>query len=250
MKVFSVVGYSDSGKTTLSENIIRELVSRGYTVGTAKSIGCGRGVCVSICDHHKDGVGFSIDQSGTDTSRHMKAGASQVVVWAKGETSVIKNKYLKLYELINEFDVDYLLIEGGKSQYLPRIVTAKNIEDMDKVKNPLTFAVSGKIGSEDIESEFPVYDTFEDISSLADLIEQRVFSTIAHQDILGCDLCGMSCKELSDKIFDGKKESTDCLKRYPLISGNLDIEDRKKIQKLVSKIDFGEHFKELEIKTK
>ena len=38
MKVFSVVGYSKSGKTTTIEQIIKELKKRNYSVGSVKDI--------------------------------------------------------------------------------------------------------------------------------------------------------------------------------------------------------------------
>ena len=248
MKVFSVVGYSETGKTTVSENIIKELVSRGHTVGTAKSIGCGRGVCVSICDHHRDGVGFSLDQRGTDTFRHMEAGASQVTSWALGETAVVKGKYLKLYELIAEYDTDFLLIEGGKSHYIPRIITAATEEDAKGVLNDLTFAVSGKIGSIcDEVLGIKTYDTNKDIKDLVDKIEDTVQPTIAYADVVGCDLCGMSCNDLLDNIYSGKADYTSCLKRYPDVTGNLSKEDLKKIKKMISSLELSKNYKSFNI---
>ena len=38
MKVFSVVGVTKSGKTTTIEQIIKEFIRRGYSVGSVKEI--------------------------------------------------------------------------------------------------------------------------------------------------------------------------------------------------------------------
>ena len=37
MRVFAVSGFSDTGKTTLVEHIVRELASQGYSIITVKS---------------------------------------------------------------------------------------------------------------------------------------------------------------------------------------------------------------------
>ena len=62
--IISIVGKSNSGKTTLIEKIIPELKKRGCKVGTIKH------------DVH----GFEIDYEGKDTYRHFQAGPDTVVI--------------------------------------------------------------------------------------------------------------------------------------------------------------------------
>ena len=62
--IVSIVGKSDSGKTTLLEKLVAAIRSRGYRVGTIKH------------DTH----GFDIDHEGKDSWRHKKAGARTVVL--------------------------------------------------------------------------------------------------------------------------------------------------------------------------
>jgi len=57
----AIVGRHNSGKTTLIEKLIAEMVSRGLDVGSVK--------------HHSH-VGFEIDYPGKDSYRHRAAGAS------------------------------------------------------------------------------------------------------------------------------------------------------------------------------
>lgn len=57
MKVLSVIGTSKTGKTTIIENIIRELRRRRYTVGSVKDI------------HFEK---FAMDTEGTNTDRHKR----------------------------------------------------------------------------------------------------------------------------------------------------------------------------------
>ena len=62
--IISIVGKSDSGKTTLLEKLIEEFCRRGHRVGTIKH------------DTH----GFDIDHEGKDSWRHKKAGAATVII--------------------------------------------------------------------------------------------------------------------------------------------------------------------------
>ena len=60
MKVFTIIGYTNSGKTSTLIEIIKELVARNFDVNTVKAI-------------HIEG--FSIDQKGKDSWQHREAGA-------------------------------------------------------------------------------------------------------------------------------------------------------------------------------
>ncbi|NLN60524.1 MAG: molybdopterin-guanine dinucleotide biosynthesis protein B [Deltaproteobacteria bacterium] len=107
--IVSIVGRSDSGKTTLMEKLIPELVKRGYRVATIKH------------DVH----GFDIDHEGKDSWRHKKAGASISIIsspWKVGlvedvdrdhELSEIRKRYVR--------NVDLVLSEGYKGNNHPKI---------------------------------------------------------------------------------------------------------------------------------
>lgn len=62
--IIGIVGWRNSGKTTLVEKLVRELVARGLLVSTVKHA------------HHD----FDIDHPGKDSYRHRAAGAHEVVV--------------------------------------------------------------------------------------------------------------------------------------------------------------------------
>ena len=70
--IVSFVGRSNSGKTTLIERVIPELVRAGYKVATVKHAG----------------HGFDLDTEGKDSWRHKQAGASSVVVLSKGSMAM------------------------------------------------------------------------------------------------------------------------------------------------------------------
>ena len=110
MRVFGVVGWKNTGKTTLVEKITGGLVKRGYTVSTIKHA------------HHN----FTIDQVGKDSFRHREAGASQVVVSSKKLWALISEQNYdegQIFErTLKKLDpVNFVIVEGFKSEKHPKI---------------------------------------------------------------------------------------------------------------------------------
>jgi len=105
--VLSIVGKSDSGKTTIIEKLIPELKRRGYRIGVVKHA------------HH----GFEVDRKGKDSYRHRKAGADAVMIASPGRIAMIKDSPGEsLDHLIPYFeDVDLLITEGFKQDRAPKI---------------------------------------------------------------------------------------------------------------------------------
>jgi molybdopterin-guanine dinucleotide biosynthesis protein B len=107
--ILSIVGKSDSGKTTLIEKLVPELVRRGYRVATIKH------------DVH----GFEIDREGKDSWRHKKAGAHTVVISSPRKLALIRDvdHDAELPELRERYirDVDLILTEGFKKNTQPKI---------------------------------------------------------------------------------------------------------------------------------
>ena len=103
MKIFGVVGWKNSGKTTLVERLINELLNKDISVSTIKH------------SHHN----FQIDKKGKDSFRHRAAGASETILasnleWVKFSSNIPKkNSELGFY--LNQLDnVDLVLVEGYK----------------------------------------------------------------------------------------------------------------------------------------
>src|SRR5512139_2381303 len=100
--IVSIVGKSDSGKTTLIEKLLPELVRRGYRVATVKH------------DIH----GFEVDREGKDSWRHKKAGAHTSVISSPNKVALIRDveKDLTLAEIRDRLiqGVDLILSEGFK----------------------------------------------------------------------------------------------------------------------------------------
>jgi molybdopterin-guanine dinucleotide biosynthesis protein B len=107
--IISIVGKSDSGKTTLIEKLVPELTRRGYRVATVKH------------DIH----GFEVDREGKDSWRHKQAGAHTVIISSPQKVALIRDveKDSTLDEIRRRWvqDVDLLLSEGYKKDVQPKI---------------------------------------------------------------------------------------------------------------------------------
>ena len=113
LPIISIVGSSDSGKTTLLEKILKELKNRGYRVATIK--------------HNTHD--FEIDQPGKDTWKHRQAGSDIVMICSPFKLAMIENtdKELSLDDLAGRaVGVDIILTEGYKKQNKPKIEVIRN----------------------------------------------------------------------------------------------------------------------------
>ena len=105
----AIVGRHNSGKTTLIEQLIAELVDRGYDVGSIK--------------HHSH-AGFDIDYPGKDSYRHRAAGASETVIAAPGQVARVKTieGEEECGDLVRSMPGhDIVVVEGYRKSGLPTI---------------------------------------------------------------------------------------------------------------------------------
>lgn len=106
--VVSIVGKSDSGKTTLLEKLLREAKRRGWRVATVKH------------DVH----GFDMDKPGKDTWRHAQAGADMVVISSPQKIAILESvpEDQPLTAVISRIrGVDLIFTEGYKREDRPKI---------------------------------------------------------------------------------------------------------------------------------
>ncbi len=197
MKIFSVYGYTGSGKTTTIENIIMELKRRRYTVGSVKEI------------HYED---FAIDTLGSNTDRHRIAGAEIVTARGYRETDILFPEKLSVERVLRFYDQDFVVLEGVTDYNLPKILTAKNIEEIEERIDESVFAISGRIANKiDCYKGIPVINSMDKIIELVGLIEEKVFTKLPDFDSKCCSACGDDCRTFGCKILKGEARREDCI---------------------------------------
>ncbi|MEY4983293.1 MAG: molybdopterin-guanine dinucleotide biosynthesis protein, partial [Pseudomonadota bacterium] len=102
MRVFGVIGWKNSGKTSLMERLVAEITGRGFTVSTVKHV------------HHA----VDLDQPGKDTFRHRQAGATEVVLASADRFALMREHRGPEPDLrailARLAPVDLVLVEGYK----------------------------------------------------------------------------------------------------------------------------------------
>lgn len=211
MKVFSVFGITNSGKTTTIENIIEELKKRRYSVGSVKEI------------HFEE---FSIDKEGTNTYRHRTAGAELVAARGYYETDILFQSKLSVEKILSFYDQEYVVLEGVTDSNVPKIITAHTIQEIEERLDESIFAISGRIADEISEYKgIPVINSLNNIEKLVDLIEEKVYEKLPDFPEQCCSQCGYSCRELGNKILRGEAKREECVISNSKIS--LYIDDKK-----------------------
>ena len=230
MKVLSVCGISQSGKTTTIENIIRELSKRGYRVGSVKEI------------HFET---FAIDPDPkSNTRRHRAAGAKLVSARGLNETDILYDEKLPMHRILEFYDRDYdwVVLEGVSDIPVPTIITAHNEDGLNNIWSDMVFCVSGRVAAQIKEyRDVPAIDATTDIKKLVDLIELKVYKRLPGFDPKCCMACGMTCDELGTAILRGKKKRADCVadKGVELIINGRRIDMVPFVQKILSNTIHG-----------
>jgi len=156
--VVSIVGKSDSGKTTAMEGIIRELTARGWRVATVK--------------HHVHEV--DIDVPGKDSWRHAHAGSVAAMISSPTQFAVVRRVDTErtLEQLVEAAgDVDLLLTEGFKRAGDVRIEVVRRARSDEMTSEPLQLFAVMTDAPEIIPAGIPVFP-LDAHSSVAELIEE------------------------------------------------------------------------------
>ncbi|WP_068781446.1 molybdopterin-guanine dinucleotide biosynthesis protein B [Paenibacillus sp. GM2] len=112
--VMQIVGYKDSGKTTLISRLLPLFSHMKLRVAVIKH----------------DAHGFEIDHDGTDTYAFRRHGAAAIAITSPYRTALIEEQETSLMELIARFGgYDLILVEGYKREAFPKIVMLRSEED-------------------------------------------------------------------------------------------------------------------------
>jgi len=169
--VICVVGEQDSGKTTLIEALTGEIVRRGFKVSTIKHTS------------HS----FELDKEGSDSYRHMKAGADKVALSCATQFALmekrISEKELDDIALLLEPGADIILTEGYKWLDKPKI---KMIKKDSKGTHTLTkeeniIATVGRGSS--IREGIPDFN-IDEAHAIADFLEGKFMKKKAEDSLV------------------------------------------------------------------
>ena len=159
--IFGIVGWKNSGKTTLMERLIEKFTLRGLTISAIKHA------------HHS----FDVDHKSRDSYKFRSAGARRTAI-------VSRNRWAMIHELRDEDEpplaeiiehvgeCDLILIEGYKSSTHDKLeVRNSNIENKELAPNDphiIAIAFQGDPSS----ATLPVFDV-DNISEIANFIQKH-----------------------------------------------------------------------------
>ncbi|NPU83451.1 MAG: molybdopterin-guanine dinucleotide biosynthesis protein B [Syntrophaceae bacterium] len=158
--ILSIVGKSNTGKTTLIERLIPELVRRGWRVATIK--------------HNRHG--FQMDHEGKDSWRHRNAGAFMTVVASPHQVAVVADapRDYTMAELRDLYvrDVDLVLAEGFKKNPHPKIEVFRPEVHAERLCGPDDHCVA-VVSESPLPPSVPRFGP-DDIPALCDFIERTI----------------------------------------------------------------------------
>ena len=168
MRIISIVGLKNTGKTSLTGKIIKELTNRNFNVASIKH------------SHHQ----MEMDHEGTDTYKQMEAG-SDFVVGIGGRTYFNINERLDLERILFLIKLmenpDFVVIEGFKAYPYAKIATSEEVKDEYTIK---------------VVNSFEITD--EELLELVDLVEERSYDIL---ETLFVSACGYNDASLIGQAF-------------------------------------------------
>ena len=109
MRIYGVIGWKNSGKTSLMERLVADITGRGFSVSTVKHV------------HHT----VDLDHPGKDTYRHRAAGAREVVLASADRLAIMvehRGPEPELPAVLARLaPVDLILVEGYKRDAHPKV---------------------------------------------------------------------------------------------------------------------------------
>lgn len=112
-RLIGIIGWKNSGKTTLIERLVARFAADGLRIATIKNA------------HHD----FDIDHEGKDSWRHRKAGAREVLVTSQQRWALLHENYGEAEPALEHLlarlsPADLVIVEGFKQHDHPKIEVA------------------------------------------------------------------------------------------------------------------------------
>ncbi len=161
--VIAIVGWKNSGKTTLTVRLIAEFTRRGLRVASLKHA------------HHS----FQIDEGDADSARHRRAGARQVGVVSARRWALITEldgaPEPDFADVLGWFaPCDLIIVEGYKSHPIPKIEARRRASRTQVPMAPKDMMVLAIAADHEVkDAHRPVFD-LDDIAGIADFITETL----------------------------------------------------------------------------
>jgi molybdopterin-guanine dinucleotide biosynthesis protein B len=192
-KTVSIIGYKNSGKTSVAEALINELTSRGAKV-------------VSIKHTAEDVL---LDTPGKDTERHRKAGAKSVAILHDKAGAIFYDHRLSIQEAAKNLgEADYLVIEGFKTvKNHAKLIIPREDDEVKALSSGLELAI---INLHDLmlDTDVPIH-TIDEIEKIADIVEKKAYIMLPELDCGGCGY--ENCLKMGKAILRGEKTAKECV---------------------------------------
>jgi len=145
--IIALKGFSNSGKTTSLESVVKFLTSQDKKVAVIKHI-------------HQDN--FTIDQKGKDTWKMRNAGGDPIVSYSNDEIAFLTNHKLDMENTLGILasirpDLDYVFLEGFWENSYPKILFIKNLEELE---NLIEEILHSPMGNNYLQSTFCLSGTY------------------------------------------------------------------------------------------
>ncbi|RXI98288.1 molybdopterin-guanine dinucleotide biosynthesis protein B [Anaerobacillus alkaliphilus] len=168
MKIIQIVGFSNSGKTTLVEKLVSHSTQHSLRVGTIK--------------HHGHGGELRSQDEGKDSWRHRQAGALISSAVSKGvlQLNVLQEKEWapdELLKLYLNFPIDVVIVEGFKQSPYQKVVLIKKSSDIQLLSTleNIICVISWIPLDDDVKQKLDiVYYQLEDESNYINFLLQKL----------------------------------------------------------------------------
>ena len=159
MKIFGIVGWKNSGKTTLVAALVREFGRRGLRVSTVKHA------------HHA----FDLDRPGKDSYLHRDAGAQEVLIASHGRWALLHElrgaAEPPLAGLLGHMSpADLVLVEGFKDEAYPKLEVRRNAVEGSLLADSDPHIVAIATDTAIAPQGKPVF-VLNDVAAIADFIQ-------------------------------------------------------------------------------
>ena len=190
MKAIAIVGFKNSGKTTLAIAIAKALKNKNYKVAVIKH------------------SGKPIPREESDTGKFLKE-IEKVVLITPESTEIMFNTSWDLKKIIPLLSADFLVIEGFKNlKYFPKIICLREESDKESLSDGLELFSVGIDVSLKVNKVVDYLITEEnDLEIMVEEIERKSFLLPEEN----CGKCGYGdCYGLARAIVKGQETIEKC----------------------------------------